>query len=78
MIINMGFLYSGRETNDEHKAVEFLDKFTKQFCIDASVVEDLIFRCKECPFQEGEICKVKQFKNKFDPDYKNFGSMGDH
>lgn len=78
MNINVPFLASGRDTNDEHKAVEILDKFMKQFCIDSSVTDDLVFRCKECPFEEGEICRVKQFKNKFYPEYIDFGSMGDH
>ena len=78
MNINAAFYYNGRETNDEHKAVEILDKFTKQFCIDANVKDDLVFRCKECSFEEDGICLVKRFKQKFDPDYKDFGSMGDH
>lgn len=42
-----GEYYSGRVANDEHKAVETLDRFTKEF------------------------------KNKFAPDYVDFGSMGD-
>ena len=72
-----GQFYSGRITNDEHKAVEILDQFTKAFCIDASVADDLVFRCSECPFEEQDKCKVKMFKRKFAPDYKDFGSMGD-
>ena len=72
------FNYSNRLTNDEHKAVEILDSFTKAFCIDATVTDDLVFRCNECPFlSEGGVCKVKEFKCKFDPDYEDFGSMGD-
>lgn len=73
-----GDVYSGRNRNDEHKAVVLLDWFTKEFCIDANEKEDLVFRCKECPFQTGTgVCLVKIFKGKFDPDYKDFGSMGD-
>lgn len=68
----------GRITNDERKAVEILDRFTKAFCIDVSVTDDLVFRCSECPFEDQEgKCRVKVFKHKFAPDYKNFGSMGD-
>ena len=64
------------------KAVETLDRFTKEFCIDATVKDDLEFRCKECPFahdteNEKGLCMVKEFKNKFAPDYVDFGSMGD-
>lgn len=74
---NCGQYYSGRLTNDEHKAVEILDRFTKEFCIDATISDDLMFRCKECPFEDGDLCRVKEFKNKFAPDYADFGSMGD-
>ncbi len=79
---NMGEYYSNRITNDEHKAVEILDRFTKEFCIDANVKDDLVFRCNECPFQHDTetvkgLCMVKQFKRKFAPAYKDFGSMGD-
>ena len=61
-----------------YKAVELLDLFTKEFCRDESVIDDLVFRCKECPFRlkDGK-CQVKIFKRKFCPDYKDFGSMGD-
>lgn len=82
MTSNCGQFYSGRIANDEHKAVEILDRFTKEFCIDATVSDDLKFRCKECPFQyDGQIvkglCMVKTFKCKYDPDYIDFGAMGD-
>jgi len=70
--------YSERLKNDEHKAVEILDVFTKAFCIDAEAGNDLVFRCPECLFQTIDgTCLVKAFKHKFDPDYKDFGSMGD-
>ena len=77
-----GQFYSRRIANNEHKAVEILDRFTKEFCIDATVSDDLEFRCKECPFQhdtdtEKGLCMVKEFKNKYAPNYKDFGSMGD-
>ena len=47
MVNHCGQFYSGRVTNDEHKAVEILDSFTKEFCIDANVADDLVFRCKD-------------------------------
>ena len=72
-----GEFYSGRLVNDEHKAVELLDRFTKEFCIDATA-DDLVFRCNECPFQkENGDCLCKLFKKQYAPDYKDFGSMGD-
>ena len=70
--------YSGRLKNDNHKAVEILNWFTKAFCIDAEEGNDLVFRCPECLFQTIDgTCLVKAFKHKFHPDYKDFGSMGD-
>ena len=64
--------------NDDHNSVVLLDMFMNAFCIDKSVTDDLKFRCHECPFQMDDgVCKVKVFKNKFDPNYKDFGSMGD-
>lgn len=77
-----GEYYSGRAKNDEREAVKILDLFTKAFCIDAEA-DDLEFRCDECPFEyntekEKGLCMVKQFKCKYVPDYKDFGSMGDH
>ena len=67
--------------DDIKKAVECLDEFTHNFCMDTiKTVEqnDLVFRCAECTFQAKEGgCLLKKFKNKFLPEYKNFGCMGD-
>lgn len=61
------------------KAVVLLDLFTKTFCRyrnDYERFKDLKFRCDECPFRkENEDCLVKLFKNKYAPDYRDFGSM---
>lgn len=63
------------------KAAVLLDLFTKTFCRYGNDYErfgDLKFRCIECPFKkENGECSVKIFKNKYAPDYENFGSMGD-
>lgn len=73
--------YSNRLKNDFHKAVEALDLFTKEFCMDVEKMNaenDLFFMCKQCPFEaENDDCLVKKFKSKFCPDYKDFGCMGD-
>lgn len=62
-------------------SVMLLDLFTKTFCRrrnDYERFNDLKFRCEECPFQaKGGICKVKEFKSKYAPNYQNFGSRGD-
>lgn len=36
---------------DYHEAVRLLDLFTKEFCRDKSVTDDLMFRCGECPLK---------------------------
>ena len=63
------------------KAVVLLDLFTKTFCRygnDYERFDDLRFRCDECPFyKDNGDCLVKSFKNKYAPDYRDFGSMGD-
>jgi len=61
-----------------HEAVQALDQFTKGFCRDRSVKDDLVFRCNECGFElPDKTCLIKAFKCKYEPDFKNFGSMGD-
>lgn len=73
--------YSNRLKNDFHKAVDALDLFTKEFCMDVDMMNtehDLFFMCEQCPFEaENKDCLVKIFKKKFCPDYQNFGCMGD-
>lgn len=65
---------------DIAKSVIQLDLFTKTFCRytgDYEQFGDLKFRCGECPFENSGYCLCKEFKNKFAPDYKDFGCMGD-
>ncbi len=63
------------------KSVILLDLFTKTYCRyqnDYERFDDLKFRCDECPFQKSDgHCMCKEFKNKYAPDYRDFGSMGD-
>lgn len=63
------------------KSVMLLDLFSKTFCRykgDYERFNDLKFRCDECPFSvENGVCLCKKFKNKYAPDYRDFGSMGD-
>lgn len=63
------------------KSVVLLDLFTKTYCRyinDYERFDDLRFRCSECPFgKDNGECLVKLFKNKYAPDYHDFGSMGD-
>lgn len=63
------------------KSVILLDMFTKTYCRYQNDYErfgDLKFRCNECPFGKSDgSCMCKEFKNKYAPDYRDFGSMGD-
>ena len=66
------------------KSVVLLDLFTKTFCRyrnDYERFKDLKFRCEDCPFLHNDkaegMCMVKEFKCKFAPNYRDFGSMGD-
>lgn len=59
-------------------AVMYLDLFTKTYCRDKSVKEDLVFRCNQCEFEMSDgKCLVKVMARKLCPDYREFGSMGD-
>lgn len=60
------------------QAVEHLDWFTKLYCRDKSITDDLAFRCEQCEFEmpDGK-CLVKVIARKLCPDYKDFGAMGD-
>ncbi len=72
------FLFLTTEKPIKKQAVEYLDAFTKTYCIDESVQDDLVFRCKDCEFEmQDGTCLVKVMAHKLCPDYKDFGSMGD-
>ena len=62
------------------KAIEGLDQFTKNWCMNCAETEaknDLVFRCGECEFQEYGMCKIKTFahNHKSNYDMNKFGSM---
>ena len=60
------------------QAVMALDMFTKIFCRDYAVRDDLAFRCNQCEFKMSNgKCLAKVMARKTCPDYKNFGCMGD-
>jgi hypothetical protein len=60
------------------QAVMALDMFTKIFCRDYAVRDDLAFRCSQCEFKMSNgKCLAKVMARKLCPDYKNFGCMGD-
>lgn len=66
------------------KAVEGLDMFTKNWCMNCKETEkqnDLVFRCKTCEFsREDGKCLIKMFTINHEHNYPMgiFGSMGCH
>ena len=72
----------GNEDNLE-KAVQGLDQFTKNWCMNCKETDetnDLVFRCGECNFkQEDGTCLIKVFVGDKTGDIPtDFGSMGVH
>ena len=67
------------DEEDKTIAVMHLDMFTKTYCKDKTVNDDLVFRCGECEFLgiDGRTCTVKIMARKLCPDFPEFGSMGD-
>lgn len=60
------------------QAVRHLDMFTKTYCRDQNVQDDLVFMCHECEFEAPDgICLVKVMARRLCPEYRDFGSMGD-
>lgn len=60
------------------EAVKHLDMFTKMYCRDQNIQDDLVFRCKECEFYMSDgICLVKVMARRLCPEYRDFGCMGD-
>lgn len=57
---------------DEKKldaALSGLQTFMDNWCMDVEETEkqnDLVFRCKECPFENDVYCKIKEFGRKHD------------
>ena len=76
-------IFTSGNADDTTKAVEGLDQFTKNWCMNCEETEkqeDLIFRCSECEFKtEEEKCLIKAFANKHEHNYpmNDFGSMGE-
>ena len=61
-----------------YQATKHLDLFTKTYCRDNSIIDELVFRCSECKFETPDgKCLVKCMARKICPDYKGFGSRGD-
>ena len=60
------------------QAIRHLDMFTKMYCRDQNIQDDLVFRCEECEFRMSDgICLVKVMARRLCPEYRDFGCMGD-
>ena len=78
------FIEGVRYYNEDNleKAIEGLDIFTKNWCMNCAETEkknDLVFRCEECDFaEESGSCRIKGFVNNHKNNYHldNIGSMG--
>lgn len=73
-------IYTIGNKDDVKEAVASLDKFTKNWCMNCKETEetdDLVFRCDECLFSKDEECLIKMFREKYCPEYRDFGCMGD-
>lgn len=68
-VMNMeGFTIGNKD--DINSAIGGLGRFCHSFCMNCEETEkanDLVFRCKECPFKDKETgkCRVKIFLNKY-------------
>lgn len=69
--------------DDTHAAIDGLNTFTKNWCMDVKLTEkrnDLAFRCKKCPFSiDDGYCMIKKFAHEKDKEYTqkiDFGCMG--
>lgn len=72
----------GNEDNLK-KAIQGLDQFTKNWCMNCKETEeknDLVFRCGECNFCDDRgVCDIKAFVlAKTEEPPRDFGSMGWH
>lgn len=84
----MGYVFTQRNSDDLLKAVQGLNQFCKNWCMNCAETtrtNDLVFRCGECPFQNPENgeCQIKKFTHDREEDLKklgfefvDFGSMG--
>lgn len=75
------FTKSNKDNLD--KAIEGLDQFTKNWCMNCKETEEKnepIFRCSECNFRDAlAICLIKEFViDKTGDMPTDFGAMGSH
>ena len=74
--------FTNGNSDDITKAVEGLDIFTKNYCMNCQKTEqsnDLVFRCSECVFKDKSgKCLIKVFANTHKHNYpmEKLGSMG--
>lgn len=75
--------FIGRNEDNLDKAIESLDQFTKNWCMNCKETEEtneLVFRCDECNFSSKMgFCAIKTFVLDKTGDVPlDFGAMGCH
>lgn len=64
-------MHTYNNKDDISAAIEGLALFCHSYCMNCAETEkqnDLVFRCKECPFYDEGFCDVKRFLNKYGSD----------
>ena len=79
---NVPNFYTESNKDDIPAAIDGLNKFTHNFCMNCKETEekgDLVFRCKSCEFSHGGKCLIKSFAFRHSRNGENlpedFGSM---
>ena len=60
----MSCIFTKGNSDDLDKAIDGLNQFTKNWCMNCKETEEkntLIFRCSECNFADIGMCKIKEF-----------------
>jgi ribosomal protein L44E len=80
----MSNVYTEGNADNIDKAIEGLDQFTENWCMNVAETEkgDLTFRCSECEFEDESTgsCRIKEFafNHESNFDLGTFGAMGMH
>jgi hypothetical protein len=79
---DLGVSFVHENKDDIESAINGLDIFTKNYCMNCAETDrlgELVFNCSKCAFCViDDICLVKEFANNYrsQVDLSNFGSMG--
>jgi len=81
-MVNKENSYTVGNKDDIPAAIQLLNSFTKNWCMNCEKTEaqsEPVFRCNECPFLEQKtnngICLIKRFAYDHDKKISDFGCM---